>query len=209
MFKIHLGALIMKAEKNDLRSLYSKSVIKRTLVQLLETKPIQKISVAELCKECKINRGTFYNHFFDIYDVYRSIEADFFGEIQKRLDSRSVFNLDAEFFSTLMHFFYESPVMSKISAMSIRDAELVNRIRDMIRAKVFKDIDEAKIHYDTEKMDGLFGYVVGGCSYLIFRWAWTSKEKDIPKVAKQCAEYTAQLLKPILSQIGKDSEQSR
>lgn len=191
----------MRTEKNDLRSLYSKSVIKRTLVQMLEKQPLQKISVAELCKECKINRGTFYNHFYDIFDVYRSIENDFFEEIQKRLDTTSVFKLDADFFATLMHFFYESPVMSKISAASVRGSELSQRIRDLIRTKVSKDMKDAGIDGDLQEFEGLFGYVVGGCSYLISRWASTSKEKDIPRIARQCAECTDVLVRRIRERI--------
>ncbi len=184
----------MRTEKNDLRSLYSKSIIKRMLIQLLEQKPLNKISVAELCKACRINRGTFYNHFFDINDVYESVENDFFEEIQKRLDSQSVFALNADFFSYLMHFFFETPVLSRLSAMNISDSEFITRIRVMIRNKVAKDMAKENIVADKEKLDGLFGYVIGGCTHLIFRWATTRVEEDIPKVAKQCAKYTAQLV---------------
>ena len=184
----------MRTEKNDLRSLYSKSVIKRTLVQLLETKTIDKISVAELCKECKINRGTFYNHFYDIYDVYRNVESDFFNEIRSRLDAISLYKLDTDFFVALLRFFYDSPVMARISATSVHDSELIAKVRGMIREKVIHDLEGHGVAYDSKKMEGLFGYIVGGCSYLITRWVLTRKEKDIPKVAEECSEYTRKLL---------------
>ena len=184
----------MRTEKNDLRSLYSKGVIKRTLLKLLEHKPLNKISVAELCKECRINRGTFYNHFFDINDVYESVESDFFGEIQRHLDSQKILSLNAEFFSGLLRFFLDSPVMSRLSAMKLPNSDLIDRIHTMILNKIAKDLGQERVTADKEKLDGLFGYVIGGCSYLIFRWAKTPSEREIPAVARQCADYTAQLV---------------
>ncbi|MDE6203031.1 MAG: TetR/AcrR family transcriptional regulator, partial [Lachnospiraceae bacterium] len=42
-----------------------------SLKKFMETKPLSKITVSEICKDCGLNRKTFYYHFEDIYDLLR------------------------------------------------------------------------------------------------------------------------------------------
>lgn len=39
--------------------------------KLYERKPIEKISISQLCQTAGYNRATFYNHFENIYDLLR------------------------------------------------------------------------------------------------------------------------------------------
>lgn len=39
------------------------------MLELLDKKPLREITVQELCDKCMIYRTTFYNHFYDIYDL--------------------------------------------------------------------------------------------------------------------------------------------
>lgn len=50
-----------------------KDRIAASLKRLMETKPLTKISVREITEDCRINRGTFYYHFTDIYAVVKWI----------------------------------------------------------------------------------------------------------------------------------------
>ncbi len=40
-----------------------------TLKLLMETEPLEEITVSSLSKKCKVKRQTFYYHFHDIYDL--------------------------------------------------------------------------------------------------------------------------------------------
>lgn len=40
-----------------------------TLMEILETKAFEKVSVNEICEACNYPRATFYNYFDDIYDL--------------------------------------------------------------------------------------------------------------------------------------------
>jgi len=44
-------------------------VIKDTLRKLIETLPLDEITVQKICKESGVKRQTFYYHYTDIYDV--------------------------------------------------------------------------------------------------------------------------------------------
>lgn len=50
--------------------------LKQAFWSLYCNTPIEKISVAQVTQAAGYNRGTFYLHFRDIYDVLRSVEDD-------------------------------------------------------------------------------------------------------------------------------------
>ena len=47
----------------------TKMALAAALKKLLEKKPLSKITVTDITRECEINRHTFYYHFRDIYDL--------------------------------------------------------------------------------------------------------------------------------------------
>lgn len=63
------------------KTLYTKSVIREAFLSLLKEKPVEKISVTELCAKADINRSTFYAHYLDVYDLKDKLEQGFFQEI--------------------------------------------------------------------------------------------------------------------------------
>lgn len=66
--------------KNNRRKQSSIQKIQQTFMTLLQSKELSQITVAELCKASNLNRGTFYCHYTDIYDLAqhlcRELELD-------------------------------------------------------------------------------------------------------------------------------------
>ncbi|MCC8047607.1 MAG: TetR/AcrR family transcriptional regulator C-terminal domain-containing protein [Oscillospiraceae bacterium] len=50
-----------------MKSNFTKQCIAQALMELLEEKSIEKITVTEIVEKCGVNRQTFYYHFADIY----------------------------------------------------------------------------------------------------------------------------------------------
>jgi len=67
----------------DRRVKYTKQVIKESFLRLLQKKDITKISVMELCKECDINRATFYRYYVDIFDLFGKLKDEFILEVRE------------------------------------------------------------------------------------------------------------------------------
>ena len=74
------------AEKTDRRIRRTKALLSRGLIQLMEKKDIRDISVKELAELADINRGTFYLHYNDIYDLLAQVEDEMFVEFNEILD---------------------------------------------------------------------------------------------------------------------------
>lgn len=60
----------------DKRVIRTKALLIRSISALMKQKNIKDITVKELCEYADINRGTFYLHYKDIYDMLDSIEQD-------------------------------------------------------------------------------------------------------------------------------------
>lgn len=68
--------------KTDRRSLYTRERIKTACYQLLQKKPMEQISITELCKAADINRSTFYLHYQDVPDVYKNMLTEILDSIE-------------------------------------------------------------------------------------------------------------------------------
>lgn len=55
--------------KHEIASLNTKHALSAALKELMNVKPLSKITVSELIRICEVNRKTFYYHFRDIYDL--------------------------------------------------------------------------------------------------------------------------------------------
>ena len=60
----------------DKRVIRTKALLIRSLSALMKQKNIKDITIKELCEYADINRGTFYLHYKDIYDMLDSIEQE-------------------------------------------------------------------------------------------------------------------------------------
>lgn len=71
----------------DRRKRYTQTVIRETFTELLRSKPIEKITVTEICKLAEINRSTFYVHYQDAYDLLEKLEAEYGDKMVQSLAS--------------------------------------------------------------------------------------------------------------------------
>lgn len=76
----------MRQTGKDHRTKVTKMLIRRAFTDLLQQKPIQNITVKELCVCAGINRGTFYTHYTDIYDLLQKMEDDMLEDFTRALE---------------------------------------------------------------------------------------------------------------------------
>ena len=63
--------------KSNSRAKKTETHLQNILIDLLKLKNIDEISVTEITKTADVHRGTFYNHYIDIYDLFEKVEYDF------------------------------------------------------------------------------------------------------------------------------------
>ena len=76
----------------DRRTKYTKSVIRQALFDLLKEKPLNKITVTDICKMADINRSTFYSYYEDVYALLTQIHNELFENIVVTLGNDNWFD---------------------------------------------------------------------------------------------------------------------
>ena len=61
----------------------TQALLKDGLTELMQTKPVQNITVRELTDYVNLNRGTFYLHYRDIQDLLEHLEMIYWMNLSK------------------------------------------------------------------------------------------------------------------------------
>lgn len=83
----------MLKSPNDRRAIRTRKMIRQALSELIEEKGYNNISITDITAKADINRGTFYLHYVDKYDLLEKIEDEVIQELQDSIDK--VNNIDA------------------------------------------------------------------------------------------------------------------
>ncbi len=70
----------------DRRKRKTQRAIIRATVKLLDTVPINKLTVNEICAHADVSRSTFYLHYYDATDVIDQVHAEIIASISNVLD---------------------------------------------------------------------------------------------------------------------------
>lgn len=70
------------AVQEDKRIRRTKKLLRQALTRLMQQKDFQSITVTDVVREADINRGTFYAHYRDVYDLREKIEAEMIADFR-------------------------------------------------------------------------------------------------------------------------------
>ena len=82
-------------EKMDARKRYTQMVLKQSFLKLLKEKPVNRITVKEVCALAQLNRATFYAHYSDCFALMESIENELIDAFEKSLRYVNLFDVTA------------------------------------------------------------------------------------------------------------------
>lgn len=200
----------MKGETLDRRIRKTRRVIRQCLTELLKTKRIQDITVREISEKADINRGTFYLHYRDIFDLMEQIENELLEELEDVLNHFKASDLlsnPALVFTRVFHLVKENSDMVSILIGQNGDINFVNRLKDIVREKCLKDWMELfrpgagggrqtsrssqNTLLDDSAFEAYYSFTVTGCIGLVQYW--------LDSGLKETPEQLASLVEQIIS----------
>lgn len=69
--------------KNNKRKRESMQKMEQVLIEFLQTKELNQISVSDICKKADLNRSTFYANYVDIYELADTIREKLEAEVSE------------------------------------------------------------------------------------------------------------------------------
>lgn len=144
----------------DLRIEKTERGIKNAFIELRSKKPLEKITVKELCEMACINKSTFYSHYKDIYDLSDSMEDEVVRSITNSISHPEyIMERPAEFTRELFLAYLSQNALTMILFSGSQRNHLVDRIETSIKEMVFKEYPEFR---NDEKWNIILSYCIQG-----------------------------------------------
>lgn len=122
--------------KKDLRVIKTQRSIKRVFSDLIQKKPLEKITVTEIASLAEINKGTFYLHYADIYALYDEYLSESIEQAADSIDFYAdFFDAPEQFIQKFMVHLADTAPFEKVSDP---DLSLKNRNVPQLISIAFK-----------------------------------------------------------------------
>lgn len=185
----------MKTEKIDLRVRYTKSLLKKALVELMRENPITKISVKSLCEAANINRSTFYAHYTDQYDLLHQVLQEVIVEIKRHIsDDDALYSQRLEAMNKMLDYIAKNADLFIVLLSENGDRSFQNEIMLLAQKKIISDYQEE--HTINARVSGyLQEYIIAGPLSIVQKWL----QDGMPESTKEMTELISTLLHKGLS----------
>lgn len=181
----------MKAGNENRKVKYTKMVIRESLFELLETNPINQITVKSLCETADINRGTFYSHYADIYDLIEQLEGELIDKMTSAIQFESIGKQDQlQMFTDLCSHIKSNIDDYKIILLNPESS----RCMDQILAETYKHHASTLMSINPllsqNMIDYSFAFLSSGGNKVILKWIENDFEESPEEMAKLINAYT-------------------
>ncbi len=181
--------------KSDPRVRYTQSVIENAFISLLKTKPLEKITVKEICEMAMINRSTFYKHYQDCYDLAERLKQralrDFTEMLQGMKEGKA-----AEVISAMLEKMKENDELFHTLGRHEGEQNFINTLAVSCFAYMNEEIDILKkMNLDENGKKMVSSYVTGGSAALIEYWLRTGCVQPAGEIAEMMISMSNALMR--------------
>lgn len=139
---------------------HTKELLKKSLLELLEKKPLSKITIKELCNKVDINRTTYYRYYLDPYDQLEKIEDDIFSKMSSFIEDKKTNNEFDMIYSILTYINNEKYEFKVL--LEKGDINFQEKCLSFIGKKLFQNLQRNDLDTETKYIYtavGSFGVV--------------------------------------------------
>lgn len=156
--------------RSDRRVQYTKRVLRESLMALLHEKPLEKISVKEICERADINRSTFYVYYGSPRELLNSIFEEMLSDLSKNVQDYH----DTEFFLCAVCealWGYRDLMLAVASSQDV--IGLLFRLTDIWKDQFLRMAQS--ISLDGETADLAYRYISAGACFAMGTWVISGK----------------------------------
>lgn len=182
----------------DRRVRKTKASLRHCLAELMKKKKINEITVKELADMSDLNRGTFYLHYRDVYDLLEQTEDELiqeFNGLLNKYDPSEIRTCPSKIFSEIFSLVYENRDIVGILLGENGDVHFLNHLKEILRERCLNDLMEDYRDKNPQIFTIYFQFILSGCIGIVQYWI-RSGCKESPR---ELAEITEQILREGLS----------
>lgn len=172
----------MSNQYKDRRIIRTKHLIQDAFTELLEEKGFEGITISDLTEKANINRGTFYLHYRDKYDLLEQSEDEIVKGIKKIADELLIINMkevlsfnDSQkpslFVIKLFEYLLEHSKFVKVILGPKGDPSFQVKLKEMMKKNMFLNMEKLSLKTDIMvPVDYLIAYVSSTYLGVIQHW---------------------------------------
>lgn len=177
--------------KTDLRTRYTHQVIRDAFLTLLQGQPVEKITVRQVCDLAQINRGTFYKHYRDCFDLMDQVEAELVQRCREQLTFKAKEDGTVAIASILRQL-RDDPEMIAILRWEGRRGNYARQLMAACFQCIRTHIPD--FHPDDPSLDSRSVFLVGGSSGLVEFWIHGGMQEPPEQIAERITQYCTAFL---------------
>ncbi len=174
----------MANTKDNRRVQYTKSALEHSLLSLLKEKPIEKITVKELCQKADINRGTFYSYYDSPSQLLTVIEDKFYVDVLSSVLTFQAPEDVVDIFTRGLTVLRDHREISSVLFGEHCDSEFLSKLVDVARPVCIRSWSKVSPTAPKELLDVMYSFVSYGCMNVIHRWLLDGMVEPPLKVAR-------------------------
>lgn len=160
------------AEPNlDRRKRKTRAAIENALLDLMQYKPLNAITISELATAADINRKTFYNNYNSIDDVIKGINKKLSRHIFEALPEKITIHNEIEIYHLLVTFTTalepHKNILRKVTSAS-KDIPFFSYFQNQILPYVERNL--VSYHVDAALTPYINSYLVNGIYSILMTW---------------------------------------
>ena len=158
------------------RVVLTKKLLKSSLIEMLQTQSIYRISIRELCENAGINRSTFYKYYGNQFDLLNEMEEDLLINIEETLTSVEGYNQNV--LEQIISYLEKDIDFIRLLLNSNVDPEFPKNLMSMAPIQQKKknqmtDLPEAEQDY-------YYRFLLFGCYEIVRTWI-NKEDRESPK----------------------------
>lgn len=149
----------------------SRKLITRALADLLQEKPLDKITVTDVVRRAEVNRGTFYAHYADIPSVLRCLIEQTFDRIRQAVfdQAHQTPNLPHVLLAAIQEILEEDTEFCRKVMTSSASAQLEDQLVRLVLDYLLQHEDQFGFG-SHEQYDLTIRFCAGGLTTLYRTW---------------------------------------
>ena len=174
----------MNKSGDDNRSVRNtKRRLHEALLALMHQKPVKEITIKELTDLANVNRGTFYFHYHDIYELLQAMEDDFFARFDAVINITVAKGNAYGYLMAIFPFLGENHQFCQVFLSPHGDRAFVERVKGAVDAKCSAFWRNAAPSGDERRFALYNAFIINGCVGVIETWLSDGMQEQPEEIA--------------------------
>lgn len=177
----------------DRRTIKTKKALKNALIELIQKKNINNITVTNLSELADVGRGTFYLHYQNPYDLLSNLENDIINDLLI-IENRYLNSIDTDLIICLekaFEYMLENKKIIKILMDTKKNFLFLNKLKKHFIIKTLNDFEHNNFKStDLKYSNYIASFFVMGVIGILQEWV----QSDMNLPPKKVAEITLNIL---------------